>query len=143
MISCIFSQFGASKRVAHEADAQKIEKCVFQALDHVRRQLGHFHFFKLLTNQANRSAGFKAHVKVFPAVADPKATPAGSFALRLDEITKLVSALRGVLLELVSSPGKSDALQERCEAAIVIARLKPDGIKASFLKPFDKKAKGP
>jgi replicative superfamily II helicase len=77
------------------------------------------------------------------AVADPKATPAGSFALRLDEITKLVGALRGVLLELVSSPGESDALRERCEAALVKERLKPDGIKANFLKPFGKKAKGP
>ncbi|TYO64576.1 hypothetical protein FXV83_21200 [Bradyrhizobium hipponense] len=76
------------------------------------------------------------------AVADPKATPAGSFALRLDEITKLVGALRGVLLELVSGSGKSDALRERCEAALVKAHLKPDGIKASFLKPFGKKAKG-
>ncbi|MGF6306568.1 replicative superfamily II helicase [Bradyrhizobium sp. i1.8.4] len=75
------------------------------------------------------------------AVADPKATPAGSFALRLDDITKLVGALRGVLLE-VSSPGKSDALRERCEAALVKAHLKPDGIKASFLKLFGKKAKG-
>ncbi len=77
------------------------------------------------------------------AVADPKATPAGSFALRLDEITKLVGAVRGVLLELVSSPGKSDVLRERCEAALVKARLKPDGIKANFLKPFGTKAKGP
>ena len=77
------------------------------------------------------------------AVADAKATPAGSFALRLDEITILVGALRGVLLELVSSPGKSDALRERCEAALLKARLKPDGIKANFLKLFGKKAKGP
>jgi replicative superfamily II helicase len=77
------------------------------------------------------------------AVADPKATPAGSFALRLDEITKLVGALRGVLLELVSSPGNSDALRERCEAALVKARMKPDGIKANFLKPFGTKPKGP
>ena len=32
-------------------------------------------------------------------------------------------------------------LRERCEAALVKARLKPDGIKANFLKPFDKKPK--
>ncbi|HQT86483.1 MULTISPECIES: hypothetical protein [unclassified Acidiphilium] len=77
------------------------------------------------------------------AIADAKATPAGSFALRLDEITKLVGALRGILLELVSSPGRSDALRERCETALVKARLKPDGIKTHFLKPFGKKAPGP
>lgn len=75
------------------------------------------------------------------AVADPKATAVGSFALRLDEITKLVGALREVLLDLVSSSGKSDALRERCEAALLKAHLKPDGIKANSLKPFGKKAK--
>ncbi|XSC42468.1 hypothetical protein ACF1BQ_029165 [Bradyrhizobium sp. RDT10] len=46
------------------------------------------------------------------------------------------------MLELVSGSGKSDALRERCEAALVKAHLKPDGIKASFLKLFGKKAKG-
>ena len=39
------------------------------------------------------------------AVADPKASTAGSYALRLGEITKLVSALRGVLSDLVVSTG--------------------------------------
>ena len=39
------------------------------------------------------------------AVADAKATPVGSFALRLDEITKIGGALQGVLIELVSTPG--------------------------------------
>jgi len=49
------------------------------------------------------------------------------------------------LLELVSSPGKSDALRECCEAALAKARLKPDTIKTNFLilKPFGTKAKGP
>jgi replicative superfamily II helicase len=76
------------------------------------------------------------------AVADAKATPAGTFALRLNEITKLVSALRGVLLELISSPGGADTLRERCETALTKAHLKPDGIKATFLTAFGKKAKG-
>jgi hypothetical protein len=62
--------------------------------------------------------------------------------LRLDEITNLVSALRGVLLDLVSNPGDSDTLREWCEAALVRAHLKPDGIKTHFLKPFSKKTKG-
>jgi hypothetical protein len=43
---------------------------------------------------------------------DAKAMPASSFAVRLDEITRLVGAVQGVLLELVSSPGKSDPLRE-------------------------------
>jgi hypothetical protein len=73
------------------------------------------------------------------AMADAKATPAGSFALRLNEITKLVGTLRGVLLELVSSFGGADVLRERCETALAKAHLKPDGIKTTFLTPFGKK----
>jgi hypothetical protein len=34
-------------------------------------------------------------------------------AFRLDEITKLVVALRGVLSDLVGSPGNADTLRER------------------------------
>jgi hypothetical protein len=70
------------------------------------------------------------------AVADPKASTAGSFAFRLDEITKLVNALRNVLSDLVVSTGSSDALRERCEAALQNADLKPDGIRKRFFKPF-------
>jgi replicative superfamily II helicase len=70
------------------------------------------------------------------AVADPKASTDGSFAFRLNEITKLVVALRGILSDLVVAPGNADALSERCEAALLKANLKPDGIKANFLVPF-------
>ncbi len=70
------------------------------------------------------------------AVADPKASTAGSYALRLDEITKLVVALRNVLSDLVVSTGSPDVLRERCEAALQKANLKPDGIKKTFLGPF-------
>ncbi|MCA3644375.1 MAG: DEAD/DEAH box helicase, partial [Methylobacterium sp.] len=76
------------------------------------------------------------------AVADEKASPIGSFALRLDEITKIVGALRGVLIELISTPGKPDLLRDRCEDALVKAHLKPDSIKANFLKPFGKTMNG-
>ena len=75
------------------------------------------------------------------AVADPKASTAGSFAFRLDEISKLVVALRDVLSDLVVSPGNAEALRERCEAALQKANLKPDGIKANFLVPFAMAAK--
>jgi replicative superfamily II helicase len=70
------------------------------------------------------------------AVADPKASTAGSWAFRLGEITKLVVALRSILSDLVVSPGNVDALREHCEAALQKANLKPDGIKANFLVPF-------
>jgi replicative superfamily II helicase len=75
------------------------------------------------------------------AIADPKASTSGSFALRLDDINKLVGALRGLLEELVVSPGEEDALRERCEAALVKANLKPVGIRKIFLVPFAKEAK--
>ena len=70
------------------------------------------------------------------AVADEKATPVGSFALRLAEVTKVVSALRGVLVELVGAAGAADALREQCEAALVKTKLKPAMIRDGYMKPF-------
>jgi hypothetical protein len=70
------------------------------------------------------------------AVADPKASTAGSYALRLDEITKLIGAVRGVLSDIVGCSGNPDALRERCEVALQKSNLKPDGIKKAFLVPF-------
>jgi replicative superfamily II helicase len=72
------------------------------------------------------------------AVADEKATPIGSYALPLAEITKLVGALRVVLQELIASPGGADALRERCEVALQKANLKPEAIRQTFMKPFGK-----
>ena len=46
-----------------------------------------------------------------------------------------------MLGDLVVSPGKEEALRERCEAALVKASLKPDGIKKTFLVPFAKAVK--
>ncbi len=70
------------------------------------------------------------------ALADEKVTAAGSFAFRLDDITKVVGELRGVLAELAISPGDADVLRDRCEVALRRAKLKPDLLKASFLTPF-------
>ncbi len=75
------------------------------------------------------------------AVADDKATPAGTFALRLTEIVKLVGALRGVLAELVAASGGTDVLRERCEVGLQKANLKPEDIKSNFLTPFGAAAK--
>jgi replicative superfamily II helicase len=75
------------------------------------------------------------------AIADPKASAAGSYAMRLADINKLVGALRAVLEELVVSAGKEDILRERCEAALSKANLRPDGIRKTFLVTFAKLAK--
>jgi replicative superfamily II helicase len=75
------------------------------------------------------------------AVADAKASTAGSFAMRLDDINKLVGAFRGVLEELVVSPGKEDALRERCEVALNKANLKPDDIRKTYLVQFAEASK--
>ena len=80
-----------------------------------------------------------ARVSALPeAVADEKATPVGSFAFRLNEVTKVVSALRDVLVELVGASGGSEALREQCEAGLIKARLKPATIRNTFMKPFGK-----
>jgi replicative superfamily II helicase len=70
------------------------------------------------------------------AIADPQASTDGSFAIRLDQITRLVGATRAVLNELVAAPGSIDALRERCEAALVRNGLKPEAIKNGYLTPF-------
>jgi replicative superfamily II helicase len=72
------------------------------------------------------------------AVADEKATPAGSFAFRLNEVTKVVGALRGVLVDLIGAPGGTEALRDHCEALLVKAKLKPAMIRDTFMKPFGK-----
>lgn len=72
------------------------------------------------------------------AVADNKASTGGSYAFELGQITRLASALRGVLGELIVSPGSPDALREHCEAALLKAHLRADGIRATYLVPFDK-----
>lgn len=70
------------------------------------------------------------------AVADNKASPAGSYALRLAEITKLVGAVRGVLSDLAATPGDADALRDRCEVLLRNANLKPELLKGAFLVAF-------
>ena len=69
-------------------------------------------------------------------VADQRATPAGTFALRLADATRLAGALREALTELIGTAGDEAALRERCEDLLTNASLKPAGIKASFLKAF-------
>ena len=58
--------------------------------------------------------------------------------LPLREITKLVGALREVLLELAGCSGGADAIRDRCEVALQKAKLKPEAILATYMKPFDK-----
>ena len=70
------------------------------------------------------------------ALADEKATPAGSLALRLDDVTRIVSELRGVFMELVHARGAADDLRQRCEAALRRAKLTPAKIREDFMKPF-------
>ena len=72
------------------------------------------------------------------AVADEKATPSSTYALRLDDITKLVSSLRGVLSDLVEEVGDENALRDNCEISLKEANLKPYLIKEEFLLPFKK-----
>jgi replicative superfamily II helicase len=70
------------------------------------------------------------------AIADQKATPAGTYALRLDDINKIVGTLREVLSAMTTASGDDAVLRERCEELLTKARLKPAEIKTTFLKPF-------
>ena len=116
-----------------EAKSEKDEENPLYKKDHAQL-LEAEHWFKQA--YPGREA---VRVSALPeAVADEKATPVGSFAFRLDEVTKVVSALRSVLVELVGAPGGSEALGERCEAALVKAKLKPAMIRDTFMKPFGK-----
>jgi hypothetical protein len=114
-----------------EAKSEKDESNPLYKKDHAQL-LEAEHWFKQA--YAGREA---VRVSALPeAVADEKATPVGSFAFRLAEVTKVVSALRGVLVELVGAGGGSDALREQCEAALVKAKLKPPMIRDGYMKPF-------
>jgi len=46
------------------------------------------------------------------AVADQKATATGTYALRLDDINKIVGALREVLTEMTTAPGDEAVLRD-------------------------------
>ena len=119
--------------VVIEAKSEKDEENPLYKKDHAQL-LEAEHWFKQA--YPGRDA---IRVSALPeAVADEKATPAGSFAFRLDEITKVVSAFRAVLVELVGAPGGPEVLRERCEAALVRAKLKPAMIRDTFMKPFGK-----
>lgn len=116
-----------------EAKSEKDEDNPLYKKDHAQL-LEAEHWFK--QTYPGRSA---VRVSALPeAVADEKATPAGSFAFRLDEITKGVSALREVLVGLTGAAGGTEALREHCEAALIKAKLKPQALKDQFMKPFGK-----
>ena len=72
------------------------------------------------------------------ALADKKATPVGSFAFSLSEVTKVVSELRNVLVELVGASGGPKELCDRCEVELTKAELKPVAIREKFMRPFGK-----
>lgn len=116
-----------------EAKSEKDETNPLYKKDHAQL-LEAEHWFK--QNYPDRAA---ARVSALPeAIADEKATPAGSFAFRLADVTKVVGALKGVLVELVGASGDRDALRERCEAALTGAKLKPAALRDTYMKPFGK-----
>jgi replicative superfamily II helicase len=87
--------------------------------------------------RANYPGRQSVRVSALPEpVADQKATPAGTFALRLADATRLAGAVREMLVEMVSAAGDEPALRERCEELLRSGHLKPDGIGFTVLKPF-------
>lgn len=116
-----------------EAKSEKEESNPLYKKDHAQL-LEAEHWFKQV--YPGRDA---VRVSALPeAVADEKATPVGTFAFRLDDVTRVVSSLRSVIVELVGAVGGSAALCEQCEAALVKAKLKPAALRDTFMKPFGK-----
>lgn len=116
-----------------EAKSEKEEGNPLYKKDHAHL-LEAEHWFK--QTYSGREA---VRVSALPdAIADEKATPAGSYAFRLDDITKVVTALRSVLVELVGAAGEDEALREQCEATLAKAKLKPAALRSTFMKPFGK-----
>lgn len=69
-------------------------------------------------------------------IADLKASTQGTYALKLEEVTKLVGAVRNLYVYLIGQPGDREVLQERCEAELRRTGLTPDGVKAVYLTEF-------
>lgn len=120
-----------------EAKSEKEEDSPLFKRDHAQL-LEAEHWFK----QAYPDRGV-VRVSALPeAVADKKATPAGSYALRLSDINVIVGALRGLLLDLVGAGGTPATLEERCETALRRENLTPSKIQENFLKPFGTARRG-
>ncbi|MDE1716200.1 DEAD/DEAH box helicase [Chromobacterium amazonense] len=116
-----------------EAKSEKNEDNPLYKKDHAQL-LEAEHWFK--QTYPGREA---VRVSALPeAISDERATPAGSYAFRLDEVTKMVTVLRGVFRELIDADGEKQTLLDQCEAALTRASLKPIMIKTTFMKPFGK-----
>jgi hypothetical protein len=65
---------------------------------------------------AERGPSCRAGVSALPEpIADQKATPKGTFALRLADVTRLAGAVREMLTELVAIAGEEAVLREQCD----------------------------
>ena len=114
-----------------EAKSRKNRESPLYKKDHAQLLQAEHWFKQVYTGRA------VVRVSALPeALADKKATPAGSFALRLDDIGRMVNALRGVLIELVHARAAADDLHQRCEADLRNAKLTPEKIREDFMKPF-------
>ena len=91
------------------------------------------HWFK-----ENYPARSTIRVSALPAaVADRKATPKGTLALRLSDLSRMAVALRDVLKTLAASTTAVDALEEQCEVALRQASLTPESIIKAYMVPFE------
>jgi replicative superfamily II helicase len=116
-----------------EAKSRKQEDNPLYKNDHAQL-LEADHWFKSIYPHRN-----SVRVSALPeAIADDKATPKGTYAFRLTDITSLVGALRGVLTELIATQGNGDVLRECCEAGLQQAKLLPDDIRMNFMRPFER-----
>jgi hypothetical protein len=73
------------------------------------------------------------------ALAEQKASPAGTMALRLDTLAQLSGALRRVLAALAGAEGDAAALEHNCEMLLNNESLTSAKLTTAFLIPFVQK----
>jgi replicative superfamily II helicase len=93
------------------------------------------------TNYPDRSS---VRVSALPEpIADPKASPQGTLAFRLNSIQNVKSLMRSLLVSLIDFSGDDGAILQRCEDALRAAKLTPEGLRDNHMIPFvAKKSKG-
>ena len=117
-----------------EAKSKKEEDNPLYKRDHAQL-LEAEHWFK--QEYPNRKV---VRVSALPeAIADEKATPAGSFAFRLEDINYVAGAVRNVLIQIAAASGNTRALEELCEVALREENLTPKKLRQRFMRPFGKR----
>lgn len=90
------------------------------------------------TNYRGRPASLRVSA-LREAVAESKASPSGTMALKLDALAQMSGALRRVLEAISTTEGEIAALEHHCEVLLDKEGLTSTKLGQTFLVPFVKK----